>query len=174
MRKPHSQLSLYHPSLSSVLPPPNLHYPLLFDLHWYGASMKSPGRDGLWKGEERRHHFDCRCAGQGCSFSSVKPRRWAHLWKRVSAAPWGMLAISAEWDVRREAGEGKAEAAAGPWIPSVLLYRFLHSLPQQRATMVSLLSWLVEAAPGDAQSHVGGREDGVSVCVCEGLARSRL
>lgn len=45
--------------------------------------------------------------------------------------------------------------------------------------MVSLLSWLVEAAPGDAQSHVGGREDGVSVCVrtlcvCEGLARSRL
>lgn len=38
----------------------------------------------------------------------------ASMKKRVSAAPWGMLAISAEWDVRREAGEGKAEAAAGP------------------------------------------------------------
>lgn len=39
--------------------------------------------------------------------------------------------------------------------------------PDKEPQWCPLLSWLVEAAPGDAQSHVGGREDEVSVCVRE-------
>lgn len=38
--------------------------------------------------------------------------------------------------------------------------------PYKEPQWCPLAFWLAETAPGDAQSHVGGTDDGVCVCVC--------
>lgn len=128
----------------------------------------------MWKGEERGHHFDCCCAGHGCSFSSVNwsdERFYERGWVQRRGGCW-LLVLNGMWG-GRQARRKRRQQPIHEYPQCCSPASCIH-FPNKEPQWCPLLSWLAEAAPGDAQSHVGGREDGVCLSVCEGLARSWL
>lgn len=119
-------------------------------------------KDG--KEEERGHTFDCCCAGHPCSFSSVN-------WSVGSfiEGGWVQRLGGCRLLVLKELCGGRQPERRWRQQPihenpqCCSPASCIHS-PNKEPQWCPLLSWLDEVAPGDGQSHVGGREDGVSVC----------